>query len=402
MEKTAAIIGAGIGGLTAGYELSKKGWQVTIFEKENFLGGLAARFELDGQKMDQNYRHIFKTDKEIINLIRKLGLQKKLHWYKSSTGLYWQGKIWPFMTPMDLLRFKPLNLYEKMRMGMVALWLEHDKNWQKYKNILAYKWMKKWVGKSAYRVVWEPLLMGKFDDTYKKISMSWLWARINTRGNSADKKGGELLGYLDGGFQILADKLADFITKKGGKIVLKQEINNLEKIKKDFDLVIDTRPIKGVDYIGAVDIVFSSKQNLGKYYWNNINDVDSPFVALIQHTKLVDKSKYDGKNIYYLGTYASHQSKYFKWSDKQIEDEWLDYLKNIFPEFDKKQIGQLKVFRFKNAQQIVGLNYKVPKYRVGKNYYRLNFAQIYPKDRGMNFAVKEAEKLAKIIDNENK
>lgn len=397
MKKNIAIIGAGLSGLTAGYELLKKGHKVTFFEKEKQVGGLAAGFKMEGETLDRSYRHIFKTDSDLIELIEELGLKNKLNWYESSTGLYWKGKVYPFLTAMDLLKFKPLNVFEKFRMGVVAMWLKYNNNWQKYENVLAYRWMKKMIGQKSYKVVWEPLLKGKFDDIYKNISMAWLWARIHTRGNSTNEQGKEVLGYLDGGFETLADKLVFLIKKKDGKFILNSEVDNIEKIKKEFDLIIDTRPIKEIDYLGTVNVVFSSNQDLGKYYWNNVNDLDSPFVALLQHTKLVGTKKYNGKNIYYLGTYVSQKSKYFKWSDQQIVDEWLNYLPNVFPNFDRKQISQTNVFKFKNAQHIVGLNYQVPSYKVSENYYRLNFAQIYPQDRGMNYAVKEAKKLIKEI-----
>lgn len=397
MKKKIVIIGSGLGGLTAGYELLKKGNEVTIFEKEKNIGGLAAGFKMEGQMLDKSYRHIFKTDKELIVLIEELGLKNKLHWYKSSTGLFWKNKIYPFLTAIDLLKFKPLNIMEKVRMGVVAMWLKYDRNWKKYENVLAYSWMKKMIGEKSYKVVWEPLLKGKFDDIYKEISMAWLWARIHTRGNSTNEQGEEVLGYLNGGFETLTEKLAEKIKSKGGKIILNKEINNIEKLKKEFDLIIDTRPIKEIDYLGTVNIVFSSSQDLGKYYWNNINDLNSPFVALLQHTNLVGTKKYNNKHIYYLGTYVSQKSKYFKWNDKQIIDEWLNYLPNVMPIFDRKQIGQINVFKFKNAQHIVGLNYKVPVYKVSDNYYRLNFAQIYPQDRGMNYAVSEAKKMIKLL-----
>lgn len=392
-----AIIGGGLGGLTTGYYLSKKGNEITIFEKEDFLGGLATGFEIEGTILDKSYRHIFKTDSDLIALIKELGLKNQLHWYKSSTGLYWKNKIYPFMTPIDLLRFKPLNFIDKIRMGIVALWLEYDNNWRKYENILAYKWMKKWVGEKAYKIVWEPLLKGKFDKDYKKISMAWLWARINTRGNSAEKKGNEMLGYLDGGFQVLVNKLVKNIRNNGGNFKLNTKIDCLRKIRKEFDLIIDTRPIKKTDYLGMISLVFSSDQNLGKYYWNNINDLKSPFVALIQHTKLVNKMTYNNKDIYYLGAYVSQQSKCFKMNDKEIQDEWLSYLKKILPKFDRKKIREIKIFKSKIAQHIVGLNYKVPKYWLNKKTYRMNFAQIYPQDRGMNYAIKEAKKLVREI-----
>jgi protoporphyrinogen oxidase len=158
-------------------------------------------------------------------------------------------------------------------------------------------------------------------------------------------------------------------------------------------LIIDTRPVKGVEYIGAIVLVFSSKQSLSKYYWHNINDLNSPFVAFIQHTNLVDKSRYNDKHIYYLGTYIPQDHKYFKISDKDIQKEFLDYLKKIKPEFDKTKISEIKVFKSFYAQHIVSRKYKVKKYKVSDKVYRMNFAQIYPQDRGINFAVKEANKI---------
>lgn len=407
MNKKIAIVGGGIGGLVAGYELSKKGYKVTIFEKEKDLGGLISDFKIEGENLEKFYHHIFKTDKEIIELIKELGLENKLKWHKSLVSLFYNHVFYPFNRSIDLLKFRGLDLISKLRLGLVYIWLKLDKNWQKYKKITAIDWMKKWAGKKAYQVIWEPLIKGKFHHYSNKISMAWLWTRIHTRGASkgkpADAKGfgkaTEVLGYLDGGFGQITQKLVKNISKMGGKIILNNEIDNkkIKNLKKDFDLIIDTRPISGVEYIGAIVLVFSSEQNLSKYYWHNINDLSSPFVAFIQHTNLVDKSKYNNKHIYYLGTYVPQDHNYFKISDKEIENEFLDYLKQIKPEFDKTKISEIKVFKSLYAQHIVSTKYKVKKYKVSDNVYRMNFAQIYPQDRGINFAVKEAEKLVSSI-----
>lgn len=394
-----AIIGAGLSGLTVAYLLGKEGNRVTIFEKEKELGGLVSSFKIGNSKLEKSYHHFFKTDIELLELIKELGLKKKIIWNKSSVGLYFQKKMYPFLTAKDLLKFKPLTLIDKVKMGVVALYLTYDNNWEKYKKVKAYQWMKNKIGKNAYKVVWEPLLKGKFGDSYKEVSMSWLWARINTRGKSKDKKGNEILGYLDGGLENIVIKLKEKILKKGGKIQLNTQIDCLKKIEKEFDLIIDTRPIKKIKYLGAMTIVFSSNQNLSPYYWHNINDLKSPFIALIQHTNLIDKSKYNGKNIYYLGNYLEQKHRHFKESDEKIKNEWLSYLKKIYPNFDKKQINEIKVFKFKNAQQVVGIDYykNLPSYKISKNRYQLNFAQIYPEDRGMNFSIKEAKKMSRII-----
>jgi protoporphyrinogen oxidase len=393
MQKKVAIIGAGIGGLTAGYELSKKGYEVTVFEKEKEIGGLLSDFEIEGENLEKVYHHIFKTDKEVIDLIEELGLQSKLKWHKSSIGLYYDGKMYPFLGAIDLLKFGGLGLVDKFRLGLVYLWLKFDGAWKKYENITAAEWMEKWAGKKAYEVIWKPLLKGKFHEYYQKISMAWLWARIHTRGGSTNKKGEEVLGYLDDGFIQIINKLKEKVK------IINKEIVNIKDLEKKFDLVIDTRPIKNIDYIGAVDFVFSSNQSLSEYYWHNINDLKSPFLVMVQHNNLLKNGGYNSKNIYYLGTYVPQDHEYFKISDKKIEKEWFDYLKKIKPEFDEKQVLEKKIFKFKNAQHIVSRKYKVPGYKVGEKIYRLNFAQIYPEDRGINFAVKEAKKLIReIID----
>ena len=394
MKKKVAIIGAGIGGLTVGYELLKKGYEITVFEKEKDIGGLLSDFKIEGESLEKVYHHIFKTDKEVISLIEELGLQSKLKWHKSSIGLYYDGKMYPFLGAIDLLNFKGLGLIDKFRLGLVYLWLKFDGKWKKYESVTAADWMEKWAGKKAYEVIWKPLLKGKFHEYYKKVSMAWLWARINTRGGSINEKNEEVLGYLDGGFGQIVDKLAKNLEIK----TLCPAGISLDRETSKFDIVIDTRPIEGINYIGAVDLVFSSNKSLSEYYWHNINDLKSPFLVMVQHNNLLKNGGYNGKNIYYLGTYVPQDHKYFNMSDEKIEKEWFDYLKKIKPEFDEKQVLEKKIFKFKNAQHIVGRKYKVPSYKVGEKTYRLNFAQIYPEDRGINFAVKEAKKLVEIIE----
>ena len=392
-----AIIGAGLTGLVAGYRLSQKGYEVTIFEKSDDIGGLMGGFKIDQTSLEKAYHHIFSTDNYIIDLAKELNIFDKLSWHEEKTAIYSNGEIYPFMGAVDLLNFKPLNLISKIRLGLVKIWLQKDNNWQKYENELAYVWMKKWCGESAYKVIWEPLLRGKFHDKYKEVSMAWLWARIHTRGNSSK------LGYFEGGFRIIADKLAE---KINGKILLNKEVK-VEELK-DFDKVLYTGPSKEINYLGAVCVVFSSKQSLSKYYWHNINDTKSPFLAFIQHTNLIDKSNYGGKHVYYLGTYVPNDGELMKKSDEKIKSEFFDYLKKIFPKFDEKLIDEKWVFRFKNAQHIVKTNYQVPKHfnpskspfdkgDLQNKIYVANFAQIYPEDRGTNFAVREGEKVAKMI-----
>jgi len=217
-----------------------------------------------------------------------------------------------------------------------------------------------------------------------------MWARIHTRGNSGE------LGYLDGGFQQIADELAKGIKEKGGEIKLNTEVN-VKRIENSFDKVINTGTIKGISYLGAICVVFTSEQSLSPYYWHNINDPDSPFVAFIQHTNLVDKKNYRGKNVYYLGKYLANDDELMIADDNKITKIYFDHLKKIYPEFDEKSVEKSWVFKLKNAQHIVNCNYQVPPDKISGKIYQANFAQIYPEDRGVNFAVREGKKVSRNI-----
>jgi len=391
-----AIIGAGLTGLVAGYRLSQKGHKVTIFEKGSDIGGLMGGFKIGNTSLEKAYHHIFSTDNYIIDLAKELGIFDKLSWHEEKTAIYFDKQTYPFMGAIDLLKFKPLDIFSKIRLGLVKIWLQKDNNWQKYENELAYVWMKKWCGEKAYKVIWEPLLRGKFHDKYKEVSMAWLWARIHTRGNS------NKLGYFEGGFKIITDEISKRILKNKGKILLNYELNPSKSPldRGDFDKILYTGASKEIDYLGAICVVFTSKQSLSKYYWHNINDSQSPFLALIQHTNLIDKKEYGGKHVYYMGTYVPNDGELMNKKDSQIKKEFFDYLKKIFPKFEQKQVNESFVFKFKNAQHIVTTNYqlRITNYELEKNkIYIANFAQIYPEDRGTNFAVREGEKIANLI-----
>lgn len=429
-----AIIGGGYTGLTAAYELSKNGnHEISIFEASSDLGGLAGGLKMHGQNIEKVYHHIFSSDKEIIDLANEIGVGKKLKWYPSSVCIYFNNQIQPFVGALDLLKLKGISLISKIKTGLAMFYLSKVKNGLKYEKISAAEWMKKHCGKSAFKVIWEPLLKGKFDKYWQDISMTWLWARLHIRANSRknllDK---EMLGYFEGGFDVFTNALIHKIQEKNVKIetnskvleILPQENGSLkiqinDKIEQ-FDKVIFTIPsnnfadilektvkneqyiqkLRSINYLGAHCYIFSSKQDLSKYYWHNINDLDKKFLVFIQHTNLINKQNYENHHIYYLGKYLPHDHKYFEMDSGEILGEWFTDLQKIFPDFDEKQIVQSHYFKFKNAQHIVDQGYreKIPEYKTPvKNVFLANFSQIYPQDRGTNYAVSEGRKIAKII-----
>ncbi len=441
-RKEVGIIGGGITGLVAAYRLSQKGYKVTVLEKSMDLGGLAGGFKLGGESIEKAYHHIFQTDKDIIKLTDELGLADKLEWKKGSIGMFVNSKLWPFMTPKDLLNFSPLGFFDKLRLGLIKILLENDKGWEKYVGVRAGSWMRKWGGEKNYRIVWEPLLRGKFHHYHENVSMAWLWARIHTRGNSKAKgETEEKLGYYRGGFQVLVDELAKRIKENKGdiitgvavqkisrrndkKLVVEWKEKNKYDCKNVFDSVVAavpsdvlasflkgeseldgevlefTRMLRSIDYLGSIVVVFSTNQSLSRLYWHNVNDVNSPFLAFIQHTNLIGNERYGGKHVYYMGNYLPHDHRYFGESDEKIYKEFFGYLKKLFPQFEPSKVLEKYLFRLNRSQHVVDTNYinRIPGYKTPiDGLFLANFSQIFPEDRGTNFAVREGEKVAKMI-----
>jgi len=439
--KNIAIVGGGFTGLTAAYKLTQLGAKVTIFEAGASVGGLASGCTIQGDAVEKAYHFLYKTDKYMLRLLNELNLENELNFYKSSVSTFVNGKLFPMSNPTDLLKFSPLKFHNRVRLGLVVLFLQRVKNWQKLTKVSAIDWLNRYAGKEATKIVWEPLLKGKFDKYYKEITMCWLWGRIKQRADSRDKKmGGEALGYIDGGFEIIINKLLEKITEKNlGNIVLNAFV---EKIKKDkdsqkvtviiednelnFDKVLLTVPnhiahklledhqeeypeyfekLQKVDYLDAAVLLFATDDPITEFYWHNINSVNSPFVVFLSLTSLIGNHRFNGKHVYYIGDYIPAEHKYMKISEEDLTNFWFKSLKNIFPNFSIDSVIEKKVFRFKNAQHIVDIGFenKIASHTTPfEGIYLSNFSQIFPMDRGTNYAVRDgyrmAEKLSELND----
>lgn len=419
-----AIIGAGFTGLSAAYSLTKKGHTVSLFEKEKSLGGLAGSFRLPGWKwsVEQHYHHWFTNDSSALGLIKELGLEEKLLFPRTRTSVYYQQKIYPFNGPKHILTFSPLPISDRIRVGAVTAYLKLlPKNQaihlEKYK---AVEWLRKYYGKKAYSIIWEPLLKGKFGSCADKVNMAWFWARI--------KKRTFLLGYLEGGYQVLVDALSRQIQENGGKIYtetlfdpdgtdkydsvivttpsvvfvkmftdvarkVKQarkdqfsrpEFNaKMADVQKSRYLAHEKDNLPGRDVSGKFDpeglhnweqyskrllsiphlnalnlLLITKEKILDKEYWLNINDRSFPFIGVIQQTNMIDPKYYGDNHLTWVANYLPSDHPYLKMSAKELFHLYLPYLQKINPSFNfKLKIENCKLFIGPFAQPVFPLNY---------------------------------------------
>lgn len=430
------IIGGGAAGLAAAYELTLQGHYAEVFERAPFLGGQASTFGVGGGQLERGYHHLFVSDVDMVGLILELGLGHKLAWLESKVGLYYGGRIWNFGTPLDLLRFRPLSLPQRLRVGLWTFALQKTKNWRKLEGITARDWVIRHMGQRAYQVIWEPLLRGKFGEYYDQVSMAWLWGkiylRVASRGKGLQK---ERLGYPLGSFGEVFDLLGERVCQQGGDVHtsagvkrvvvaggvatgLEVELSGREPETRGYDAVIATTPsyvftrlvpslpveyrdqLTNVRYLSAVLVILVLDRPLSSRYWMNIADPSLPFVAIIEHTNMVDKALYGGRHIVYLSNYPSRESALYQKNAEELLEEFVPHLRKINPEFDPSWILEYNHHKVDGAQPIIGVNYsqRIPNHRTPfKNLYLANTTQIYPEDRGTNYSVRMGRRVARMV-----
>ena len=430
------IIGGGVAGLAAAYHLAKEGHFAEVFEQADFLGGQASTFDVFGGRLERGYHHLFVSDTEITDLIHELGLGEQLAWLESSVGFYHGGRIWDFASPMDLLQFKPLPILSRLRVGLWTLILQKTKSYGKFEGVTAKDWLSRRMGRKGYEVIWEPLLRGKFGEFYDKIGMTWIWNKVTLR--VASRKGAgqkEHLGYPMGSFGEVIDVLAERVVQQGSAVHTSASVSQIvesdgsataldvqlkegETERREYDAVIATTPsyvfarlappmpteyqskLTGINYLSAVLMVLVMDRPFTNKYWLNIADSSVPFVALIEHTNLIDRGLYGGKHILYISNYPSRDNELYWKSAEDLIDLFVPHLQKINPDFDRSWIIEYHHHRVDGAQPIVGINYEagIPDHRTPlKGLYLANTTQIYPEDRGTNYSVRMGRQVARMV-----
>ena len=432
------IVGAGFTGLTAAYELVKKGVSVTVLEAEAEIGGLAAAFDVGGEKLDRFYHHWFTNDVEVMQLIEELGLHKQVEINPTNTGVYYANNFFKLSTPWDLLNFTPLSFIDRIRLGLLALRARRVKDWTALENKTAHEWLIELGGENVYRVVWQPLLKGKFGPYAEQVSAVWFWNKLKLRGGSRGKGGEERLAYLKGGFVALADALANKIRELGGEIVMNARVSAIvpgesvwktsyaEDVVTSYGVIATTalpliadmirgwadhsyiKNLESVQYIGNVCLVLELDRPLSKTYWLNVNDPSFPFVGVIEHTNFERPATYGGSHIVYLSKYLPHTDVLYSMSADELLDYSLPYLQKMFPKLERGWIQRHHLWRARWSQPIVEKHYSklIPEEDGPMDGLHIcSMAQIYPEDRGTNYAVREGRRIgariAKLVNETN-
>jgi protoporphyrinogen oxidase len=440
-----AVIGAGVAGLTCAHRLAQSGHSVDVYERWPGLGGQAATIDLgDGRRLERYYHHLFTSDVHIADLYEELGMTGELEWHPSSVSFFLEGRTWPFTTPAHLLRFGPLSLRSRIKMGLAVLRLQRSaRDVAPFEHLTARDWILKSMGAEAYDKVWGPLLRGKFGDRADDISMAWLWGKLTMRRNLKGKEARqELLGYPRRSWEPLFEALQRSIEGHGGRVLIDRPAARLGRVEGGFEVlpaaadshrrghdprgfdpggeperydgVVSTVPndvfdalldddlahAVGEDYLGrlraieyhtALCLLLELDRRFGPYYWTNIADPELPFVGLIEHTNLIEPERYGGRRFLYVANYLAPGSELLELDAAALLARYEPGLRKINPAFEPGWVLQSWLHREPAAQPIVSVGYRerIPPLATGvPGLVLANTTQIYPEDRGTNYAVR--------------
>lgn len=421
-----AIIGAGFTGLAAAWDLRKAGHRVTFFEANAFPGGLAAGFKEKNWEwsVEHHYHHIFRSDKDLQQLIKEMDLEELLFFSLVKTSTRYHDTQFQLDSPLSLLRAPVLSWPAKFRTAATLAFLKIWPFWQIFENVTAEVFIQRSMGLEAWNVLWKPLFVGKFGKYTSQVNASWFWSRIHVR--SAE------LGYFRGGFLALAEGMTKLLEKEGSIFHFSSPVSSIKQ-KKDnqveivsngkshlFDKVLVTSPapvfskivqrlpenyvkqITSLKGLGAVTLVLELDAPFfaDKSYWLNVNEENWPFLAVVEHTQMVGTHAYGDKTIVYVGKYLEPSEKQFSMSADELIRLYKPFLNKLSPHFDE-HITNSWAFRAPFAQPIVEIGHaqQVPAITTPlENVYWSSMQHVYPWDRGTNYAVMLGRKTASLIN----
>jgi protoporphyrinogen oxidase len=439
-----AVIGAGVAGLTAAHRLSEIGHACDVYERWPGLGGQAATLDVgDGVRIERYYHHLFVTDRHIQALYRELGLPDELEWRPSSVGMFSGGSTHPFTTPLDLLRYPPLSLGSRLRMGAAVLLLQRRHRVEPFELITARAWIQRFMGREVWDKVWGPLLRAKFGERADAIAMAWLWSKLTLRrelkGSDARR---ELLGYPRSSFETIFTALARAIEDAGGRVLVDRPVARLERDVDGFivhpgapgsfrrghdpdqyetlddpvryDAVIATVPseaflqllddritarmrsdykrrVRASEYHTALCLVLELERSMTRFYWTNVIDPGLPFCGLVEHTNFVEPERYGGRRFAYVANYVASDDELLELEPDELLTAYEPGLRRLNPAFSRGWVRDRWLFREPHAQPIVTIGYRdrMPALDTGiPGLVLANTTQIYPEDRGTNYSVR--------------
>ncbi|MBK7107159.1 MAG: NAD(P)/FAD-dependent oxidoreductase [Ignavibacteriae bacterium] len=423
--KNIVVIGGGIAGLASAQKLAKDGYNVTLLEANNQLGGLGTFFKHNDLWIDKFYHCQMPSDDPLLKLIDDVGISDQLYWKPTRMGFIVDGKRYSFNTPIDLLKFKPISFIERLRFGIVSLSLRYLGKGKDLDNLPIEKWFKKLYGANVWNKILKQLFLSKFGDHSGNLPSLYIWQRLGREKNVATR------GYMKCGMKGFIDAIESNIKSNGGKVLVNSPVKKLVQNEKGIDVILENQTINAdwvistipiplfadlvkdsnlndkfsdpnLTYQGVVNAMFFLKRPLDNFYWTPVVNSNTEFDGVVEMTELVEKSQYGNMNMVYVMKYCSRNSDLFKEDEKSIAERWKKQLLNLYPDlnFNESDISDIKIFKAPFVEPIYPLGYSTIKpdlHLKGTNILLATSAQVYPNITSWNASTGLVENVLELL-----
>lgn len=421
-----AVVGGGLLGMTIAHRLAQQGKDVSLFEGAPQLGGLASAWQLGDVTWDRHYHVTLLSDASLRSLLADLGLEQEMQWVETRTGFYTNGKLYSMSNTLEFLRFPPLHLIDKLRLGATIFYASRVKNWKALEDVLVADWLGRLSGRRTFEKIWLPLLRAKLGENYRQTNAAFIWATI-ARMYAARRTGlkKEMFGYVPGGYARILKRFGEALTEEKVRIELGQSVRKAYAVdggvnvefesgaQESFDQLVLTVPspvaaracsglsekeserLNKVRYQGIICASLLLKKPLADFYVTNITDERVPFTAVIEMSALVDRQQFGGNALVYLPKYVDSDDEAFSLSDEEIEAGFLEALESMYPHFERGDVLSFRVSRVRHVFPLPTLGYskKLPPVQTSSPHIHiLNSAHIINGTLNVNETVQLAER----------
>lgn len=418
-----AVLGGGILGMTIAHRLRQQGHSVTLLEGRDRLGGLADAWQVGNVTWDRHYHVTLMSDLLVRDLWREIGVEDQMEWVETKTGFYTDGQLYSMSNTVEFLKFPPLGLIDKFRLGGTIFTASKLKNWKKLEQTPVADWLTKLSGKRTFQKMWLPLLKAKLGDCWTQTSAAFIWATI-ARMYAARRSGlkKEMFGYVRGGYDTVLQAFEQHLLKSGVDLQCNNEVRDIvpaaddrvivesEKGTATFDQVVSTLPSpslvralpsldasqkslhEGIQYHGIVCASVLLKKPISPYYVTNITD-DAPFTAVIEMTALVDPAQLNGQHLIYLPKYVTPDDQAFDVSDEELQQQFIGALDRMYDHFSPDDVQAFRVSRVRHVFALPTLGYseRIPPIRTNvPGVFAVNSSHIVNGTLNVNETVKLA------------
>jgi protoporphyrinogen oxidase len=138
----------------------------------------------------------------------------------------------------------------------------------------------------------------------------------------------------------------------------------------------------------------------GSYYWTNIADPELEFLGVVEHTNFIEPERYDGRHFTYIANYVEPGHPLLALDPDALLARYVPGMKKINPDFDLSWVRARWRFAEAAGQPIVTLGYheRIPPLDTGvPGLILANTTQVYPEDRGTNYAVRLGDDAARAL-----